>query len=277
VEKSETTRRRPLRTGKHSIEVQVYPLLKKDKTPNSVTISRPFMNKFSVHVIVVAFAVSLTFSALYIYSERDQFTDVIYGSTYHILVPPNSNVTIPLGQVSDRFETDALAVNIGSWSWNQTLLVRRPIYYSVEAGLLVSVAVNKSAFVILEDYGGSNGNKTVDVKAFSGAGDWGGSTMGQTFESRMEVNHMYQLKIGNYEADIKNQTGPIQFTIENTDRSLEVLVGDLSFPDQTAPFSLPNENKYIFTFTREPNLYLVTVLLIVDLLLAVIYFALSRK
>jgi hypothetical protein len=237
------------------------------------------MSRVSVHIIVVAFAVSLTFSALYIYSERDQFTDVLYGSTYHMLVPPNSNVTIPLGVVSVGFETDAQAVNIRSWSpylsWNQTLLVRRPICYGVEANLLVSVAVNKSAFVILEDYGGSNGNKTVDVKGFS-SGNWGGSTEGQTFQSKMEFNHMYQLKIGNYETFVKNQTGPIQFTIENTNRSLEVLVGALTFPNQITPFS-PPDNKYTLTFTREPNLYLVTVLLIVDSLLAVIYFALSRK
>ena len=228
-----------------------------------------------MHIIVVTFAVSLTFSALYIYSERDQFTDVLYGSTYHMLVLPNSNVTIPLGEVSDRFETDALAVNIGSWGWNQTLLVRRPIYYGVEANLLVSVAVNKSAFIILEDYGGSNGNKTVDVLAFQ-SGNWGGSTEGQTLHSNMEVNHMYQLKIGNYETFVKNQTGPIQFTLGNSNRSLEVLVGALSFPDQMAPFS-PPDNKYTLTFTREPSLYIVTVLLIVDSLLAVIYFALSRK
>ena len=233
------------------------------------------MNRVSVHIIVVAFAVSLAFSALYIYSERDQFADVLYGSTYHMIVLPNSNVTIPLGQVSDRFETDALAVNIGSWSWNQTLSVRRPVYYGVEANLFVSVAVNKSAFVILEDYGGSDGNKTVDVKAFQGT-NWGGSTGGQTFQSNMEVNHRYQLKIGNYETFVKNQTGATQFTIENTDRSLEVLVGALSFPSQIAPFS-PPDNKYTLTFTREPDLYVVTVLLIVDLLLAVVYFALSRK
>jgi len=258
--------------GAHTHREQV----KKDKTHNTVTISRPFMNRVSVHIIVVAFAVSLTFSALYIYSERDQFTDVLYGSTYHMLVLPNSNVTIPLGEVSDRFETDALAVNIGSWGWNQTLLVRRPTYYGIEAKLLVSVAVNKSAFLILEDYGGSNGNKTVDVLAFQGT-NWEGSTEGQTFHGNMEVNHMYQLKIGNYETFVKNQTGPIQFTLGNTNRSLEVLVGALTFPNQMAPFSPPNENKYTLTFTREPNLYLVTVLLIDDSLLAVIYFALSRK
>jgi hypothetical protein len=233
------------------------------------------MNRVSIHIIVVAFAVFLAFSALYIYSEGDQFADVLYGSAYHILVPPNSNVTIPLGEVTDRFETDAITVKIGTWTWNQTLSVRRPTYYRVEANLLVSVAVNKSAFIILEDYGGSNGNNTVDVLTFE-SGDYMGSTSGRTFHSVMEVNHMYQLKIGNYETFFTNQTGSIQFTFENTDRSLEVFVGGLAFPDQIAP-SFPPDNKYTLTFTREPNLYLVTVLLIVDSLLVITYFALSRK
>lgn len=232
-----------------------------------------------MHIIVVAFAVSLTFSALYICFERDQFTDVLYGSTYHTLVLPNSNVTIPLGAVSDRFETGDLAVRIGCWrSRNKTLSVRRPVHYGVEANLLVSVAVNKSAFVILEKYGGSRGNKTVDVLTFQ-SGNWEGMTQGSTFHSNMEVNQMYQLKIGNYETFFKNQTEPTeprQFTIENTNGSLEVLVGASSFPRQMTPFS-PPDNKYTLTFTREPNLYLVTVLLVIDLLLAVIYFALSRK
>ena len=233
------------------------------------------MNRVSVHIIVVAFAVSLAFSVLYVYFERDQFTDVIYGSAYHTLVPPNSNATIPLGAVTDRYETDAITVKIGAWTWNQTLSVRRPAYYGVEANLLVSVAVNKSAFIILEDYGGSNGNDTVDVLTFE-SGDYMGSTSGRTLQSNMEFGHMYQLKIGNYETFFNNQTGSKEFTFENTNRSLEVFVGGVTFPDQMAPFS-PPDNKYTLIFTREPSLYLVTVLLIVDSLLVIIYFSLSRK
>ena len=230
------------------------------------------MKRSFTNLVVSALAVTLAFSALYILSEKDQFSDVIYGSTYSLVVSPNSNLTIPLGRVSDRIEIDCLTVNLGSWSpylsWDRSSSIRRPQYYSVVAGLLLSVAVNKSAFVLLEDYGGSDGNTTVDVKAFQ-SGDYHGSTLGETFQDEMMLNHMYQLKIGNYETSIKNQTGSTQFTIHRTNRSLEILVGALSSL-ATDTFSSPS-HKYIITFTREPRLYLVTGLLVINASLIILY------
>lgn len=78
----------------------------------------------------------------------------------------------------------------------------------------------------------------------------------------------YQLKIGNYETFLKNQTTSTQFTIKNTDRNLDVSIGAMS--PLTDPFSPPN-NKYILKLTKEPNLYLVSVLVVTDALLITAY------
>ena len=123
--------------------------------------------KFLKHILVFALAISLAFSAIYILSERDQFIDTFYGSSYHIIIPQNSNITIPLGLVSDSIETGSFTVNLGSWSpylsWNHSSSIKNLGDYNVKANLLVSVAVNKSTFIILEDTYG-NVNKTIGIK-----------------------------------------------------------------------------------------------------------------
>jgi hypothetical protein len=69
----------------------------------------------------------------------------------------------------------------------------------------------------------NNRNSTVSARAFSGTSSWGGRTIeGQAIQGNMELNHMYQLKIGNYETFIMNQTGPVQFNIQDTNRSLGI-------------------------------------------------------
>jgi hypothetical protein len=109
----------------------------------------------------------------------------------------------------------------------------------------------------------NNRNSTVSARAFSGTSSWGGGAIeGQAIQGNMELNHMYQLKIGNYETFIMNQTGPVQFNIQDTNRSLEVLIGAPSYlsPD---PFAPPSHNITI-TYTREPSLYLFVGLVALD-------------
>ena len=132
-----------------------------------------------------------------------------------------------------------------SISWSHSSSIKHLGDYNVKTNLLVSVAVNKSAFILLADTYG-NVNKTIDVKAFHSTNfpiQGSGSTEGQTFQSNMELNHMYQLKIGNYETFISNQTNPLTFTIQNTNRTLDILIGAESFT--TDSFSLQTTSSFL--------------------------------
>jgi hypothetical protein len=247
------------------------------------------MNNTIAHGIVSVLAIALAFSALYVFSERDEITDVFYGSTYRISVPPNSNATIFLGRVSDNQEwTPSFTVQLGSpyLRWNQSTSIPQPSEYSFEASLFVSVQVNKSAFVLLEDYMVFEqlANRTVDFKAFlSSGGDYPG---GSPFEYNMELRHIYQLKIGNYETSITNwnQSGPHELIIANTNRTLQAIVGapdssPLGFPSQGSspdPWGPPSY-RITVTFTKEPNMYLVSGLGILDVGLIVTYVFSIRK
>lgn len=247
------------------------------------------MNNTITHVIASVFAIALVFSALYVFSERDEITNVFYGSTYRVSVPPDSNATIFLGRVSDNMEWNpSFTVHMGSpyLRWNQSTSIPRPREYSFEASLFVSVEVNKSAFVLLEDYMEFEqlGNRTVDFMAFLPSGPVypGGSSI----ERNMEINHIYQLKIGNYETSITNwnQTGPHELIIRNTNRTLQATIGapdwsplgppnPMSPPDPWGPASY----RITVTFTKEPNIYLVAGLLILDAGLIITYVVSYRK
>jgi hypothetical protein len=246
------------------------------------------MNSTITHVIVSVFAIALAFSAMYVFSERDEITNVFYGSTHHLSVPPNSNATILLGRVSDGIEwIPSFTVQLGSpypW-WNQSTSIPQPLGYSFRANLLVSVQVNKSAFVLLEDYMVFEplGNKTVDFKAFLSSDE---EYLGGPFQCNMELRHIYQLKIGNYETSITNwnQTGPHELVIVNTNRTLEATIGA---PD-SSPLGPPNLSdpsdswaspsyRITVTFTKEPNMYLVSGLGILDAGLIITYVFSNRK
>jgi len=247
------------------------------------------MNSLITHAIASVFAFALAFSALYVFSERNQITNVFYGSTYRLLVPPNSNVTIFLGRVSDRMEWNpSLTVNLGSpyLPWNRSTSIPLPSEYSFEASLFVSVEVNKSAFVLLEDYMGFEqlGNKTIDYRAYLSTGSEYPGPL--PFQHNMELNHIYQLKIGNYETSITNwnQTGPHQLIIRNTNRTLQATIGapDWSPLGPPNPMSPPDpwgppSYRITVTFTKEPNIYLVAGLVILDAGLIITYVVSYRK
>lgn len=246
------------------------------------------MDNTITHVIVSVFAIALAFSAIYVFSERDEITNVFYGSTRHLSVPPNSNATILLGRVSDNMEwIPSFTVQLGNiypW-WNQSTSIPQPSGCSFRASLLVSVKVNKSAFALLEDYTPYEplGNRTVDFKAyFSPDGEYAGGP----FQCNMELSHIYQLKIGNYETSVANwnQTGPHELVIANTDKALEATIG----PPDSGPLGPPNPSgpsdswaspsyRITVTFTKEPNMYLVSGLGILDVGLILTYVFSNRK
>jgi hypothetical protein len=227
------------------------------------------LNSTINHVIVSIFAIALAFSALYVFSERDEITHMFYGSPRQLLIPPNSNATIVLGRVSDGIEwTPSFTVQLGGpapW-WNQSTSIPQPSGYNFQASLFVSVQVNKSAFALLEDslVFEQQGNKTVDFRAYLSSEN---AYPAGPFEYKMEIRHIYQLKIGNYETSITNwnQTGPHKLITAKTNKTLQAIIGapdwgPLGPPNPTGLPGVWASPSYWITlsFSREPNIYLVS-------------------
>jgi hypothetical protein len=214
------------------------------------------------HVIVASLAVALAISALYMASETKRFNTVFYGPSYHLTIPPNSNMTIHLAVVSDTDIAGSLLVKPDWTSPSQALSIERPGSYDVEMSMNMPVTVNGSAFLLLED-STSNVNATVDsfvANSVSSYTHFG--TFGSTLESSIELNHHYQLKIGNYETFALNQTGPVKFTIQPTNRTLEVMIAGYTIP---------------ITFASNWNLYVTAGLLILNVVLITAYSITFRK
>ena len=234
------------------------------------------MYRLVTHVVVSFLAFFLAFSAAYVFSERDEFTTLFYGSSSRLIIPPNTNTTVPLARVSDRHEIGSLTVHLSSWTaGEQSSSIQRPTSYSLETSLSVTVQVNKSAFMFLEEVNFTSFelNRTVDATAFHSSNfplDEPQYKEESTIQSGIELNKFYQLKIGNYETFLINQTGPLRFTIQRTNRSLEVVVG-------TTGHWAPPRYSVTITFTRKPNLYFVAILLIVDAALITTYSVVYKK
>jgi len=127
------------------------------------------MYRLATHVIVSFLAFFLAFSAVYVFSERDEFTILFYGSSSRLIIPPNTNTTVPLALVSDRDDIGSLTVHLSGWTaGEQSSSIQRPISYSLETSLSVTVQVNKSAFMFLEEanFTSFESNRTVAATAF---------------------------------------------------------------------------------------------------------------
>lgn len=230
------------------------------------------------HIVVSFLALFLAFSAAYVFSERDEVKTLFYGPSSILTIPPNTNTTIPLAGVFDRREPEKrLTVHFSDAGFgDQSSSIQQPTFYSLGTSLSVAAQVNKSAFMLLEevDFMSFPLNRTIYAAAFHSSNfplDKPEVRETATIESGMELNMFYQLKIGNYETFLTNQTGPLHFTIQRTDRSLEVALGTALVPWDPPRYSVA------VTFTRQPNLYLVAVLLIVDAALITTYSVMKWK
>ena len=233
------------------------------------------MYKPVTHLTVFLLALFLAISASYILSERDEFKTRFYGRSSVVVIPPNTNTTIPLASVSDRVEIERrLAILFSDWRvGNQSASIERPAAYSIAASLSITMQVNKSAFMLLEEVDFMSPNKTVDATVFHSTNFPYGKTEYRetsTIDSGIEINKYYQLKIGNYEALYTNQTGQPLFTIQTTNRTLEVVLGIADYEWD------PPQYTVTVTFTKTPNLYVVGVLLIVDAVLITTYLVTYR-
>lgn len=236
------------------------------------------MNKLAMHAIVSSFAILLALSALYMFSERDRYSTVFYGHLPRLIIPPNTNATIPLVYVSDRHEIGNLTVFLNKWeSLNHSASISRPTSHSLEMNFYAAMHVNKSAFVLLEelaDY--SDVNRTVEAIAFHSTNFPFGSksTEAKPIQSRIQLNNLYQLKIGNYETFIKNQTGPLQFTTHRTNTTLEAVITTSLY---SAGSFIPQAYTIAVSFIKEPNVYLAASLFIADAVLVTVYLMAATK
>jgi len=172
------------------------------------------------------------------FSEREKFSTVFYGYLPPLIISPNTNATIPLVYVSDRHETGYLTLfvnrgNLNSLNLSSSVSILQS--YNLEMGFYANIQVNKSAFALLveSNYAFHEPNTTVNAVAFHSTNFPPGgpkSTEAQPIESGIQLNKLYQLKIGNYETYIVNQTGPLRFTAQKTNRSLEVVITGQSSP-----------------------------------------------
>lgn len=236
------------------------------------------------HIVVSFLALFLAFSAAYVFSERDEVKTLFYGPSSILTIPPNTNTTIPLAGVFDRREPEKrLTVHFSDAGFgDQSSSIQQPTSYSLGTSLSVAAQVNKSAFMLLEevDFMSFPLNRTVYAVAFHSSdftSDKPAIRETATIQSGIELNMFYQLKIGNYETFLTNQTGSLHFTIQRTNRTLEVVLGTADY------WWDPPRYTVTVTFTKQPNLSVVAALLIVDAALITTYslmkwkWALGRK